>query len=231
MRECNQSAPCNEVRYCCAEVLLNLAKHGKSAPAVMYDPRLWNELLSYMRTYRQKVPDLFAVLCTLLAALVQHRQMATALKNQADRPIERLRKIRDDVERRANLNEMHLTQKKRQQHFNKLANSSCVTPQLMIRPSFLLGAEESKVLQEPMHRVDLVLRLLGQPPKYPSPTQQQQQQQVLRRSQRQPQPLQVQQRPDLSQEQPSRKSSRKSVLASGASGCYLSAKAKVTKTK
>ena len=65
--------------------------------------------------------ELYAVLCHVLSALTHHSPLATALKRHPDRLVDKLRKIRDDVARRAEVKQKQITNKLREQHARKLA--------------------------------------------------------------------------------------------------------------
>uniref|UniRef100_A0A5F8G5R4 Assembly factor for spindle microtubules n=1 Tax=Monodelphis domestica TaxID=13616 RepID=A0A5F8G5R4_MONDO len=87
---CNRSIPCMEVITYAVQVLLNVAKYEKTAPAVYGEDNCIDTLLELLQTYREKAGDkvadkggsIFTKTCCLLAILLKTSRRASDIRSR-----------------------------------------------------------------------------------------------------------------------------------------------------
>lgn len=207
--ELNRSAPANEIRRCCAHLLANLARYVTSAVSVVYEAKIWQQILDCMANYKKKeTQDLFIDFCTLLAALIRHDDLAMNFASQP-KSVERLRKIEEEVTRRCATERKHIIEQKKKKYDIKVKNHSLLIPKS--KPIFKLSPEETLELETAIRHLSLLFDLLERTAASAESRQQQLQRQ--RRLQRERLQLQPPGAP--------RPPSRRSMMDSGATGCFM----------
>ncbi|XP_075384796.1 abnormal spindle-like microcephaly-associated protein isoform X2 [Tenrec ecaudatus] len=174
IRSCNRSVPCMEVIRRAVQVLLNVAKYEKTAPAVYAVETCIDTLLELLQMYREKAGDraadkggsIFTKSCCLLAVLLKTTSRASDVRSRS-KVVDRIYSLYKFTARKHKMNIERILYKQK-------TNSSVNIPFIpetpvrtrvvsRLKPDWVLRRDSLEEITNPLHAIQMVMDTLGIP--------------------------------------------------------------------
>ncbi|XP_072504412.1 abnormal spindle-like microcephaly-associated protein isoform X1 [Notamacropus eugenii] len=171
---CNRSIPCMEVITYAVQVLLNVAKYEKTAPAVYEVENCIDTLLELLQTYREKSGDkvadkggsIFTKTCCLLAILLKTSRRASDIRSRP-KVVNRICRLYTFT---AHKHKMYTERVITKQKMNPTNGHFFIPPTPIrtkvvsrLKPDWVLRKDNMQEIVNPLQAIQMVMETLGIP--------------------------------------------------------------------
>ncbi|XP_036614160.1 abnormal spindle-like microcephaly-associated protein [Trichosurus vulpecula] len=170
---CNRSIPCMEVITYAVQVLLNIAKYEKTAPAVYEVENCIDTLLELLQTYREKSGDkvadkggsIFTKTCCLLAILLKTSRRASDIRSRP-KVVNRICSLYKLTARKHKIcTERIITKQKMNPTNGHFIPPTPIRTKVVsrLKPDWVLRKDNMQEIVNPLQAIQMVMDTLGIP--------------------------------------------------------------------
>jgi hypothetical protein len=172
INSCNRSVPHMDLVKLCIRILINLAKHKRTAQCVLEPANSLSVLISLLQAYSTSNPVIFMEVCILFIILAESESSDVAKQLAAQETnMKKIQAVHALLERRANFRQRHTGVVQQQQQLGASsvacgANNSTVAKKLAVSftmaPEWSLNKKSALItLQDPLAALDHMLNSLN----------------------------------------------------------------------